>query len=498
MVGSRNLRIAAAEDQLLRLGEEFDLADAAASELDIVAGDRDARVPAMAVNLALDGVDVLDGGVVQALAPDEGLHVLQEQRARVGIAGALTRLDPGRALPILAHALVVKLGGHRRNRDLGCPRIGPQAQIDAKDVAIRGRLGEKLDEALHQVDRGGALFAAAREGKAVLVVEDDKIDVARIIELETAHLAHGQNDEPGALLQRLGRKVGIAGLFRGGCEEKPQRAFHGAIGKARQRAGYGLEIENPGDIGQRDRQRGPPLGDSQPPHRGSEIGFAADRQRFGIERGESGLRSGGQELSEPGAILQHQPRKIGAVARGRADQRSERGKVQRRGERFKLGDGARGARWIEGGCELQRLGKVERHRRELHLRASNEKARGEKPRAFAFGASQVESAARGFLELSGRLEAQALGRLDLDRLAGARIAPHARGALGRDEGAESSNLEPAAALHAFETRCDGIENQFHGALGVRFADLALFRDGLDETCFAHVNPSSVRSGIADL
>ena len=159
---------------MLRLGEEFDLADAAPSELDVVTGDGDARMPAMAVNLALDGVDVLDGGVVQTLAPDEGFHVLQEQRARRGIAGALTRLDPGGALPILAHAFVVQLGGHRRNRDLGCPRIGAQAQIDAKDVAVRGRLGEELDEALHQIDGGDALFAAARERKAVLVVEDDQ------------------------------------------------------------------------------------------------------------------------------------------------------------------------------------------------------------------------------------------------------------------------------------------------------------------------------------
>ena len=37
------LRLAAAGDQLLRLHEELDLADAAAAELDVVAGDRDRR-----------------------------------------------------------------------------------------------------------------------------------------------------------------------------------------------------------------------------------------------------------------------------------------------------------------------------------------------------------------------------------------------------------------------------------------------------------------------
>jgi hypothetical protein len=38
-------RVAAAPDELLGLGEELDLADAAAAELDVVAGDRDRRVP---------------------------------------------------------------------------------------------------------------------------------------------------------------------------------------------------------------------------------------------------------------------------------------------------------------------------------------------------------------------------------------------------------------------------------------------------------------------
>src|SRR5882672_867783 len=143
--------IPATEDQLLRLGEEFDLAYAAPSELDVVTGDGDARMPAMAVDLALDRVDVLDGGVVQVLAPDEGLHVLKEQRTRLRIARALTRLDPSGAFPILAHAFVVQLGRRRRNRDLGGPCVWAQAQIDAKDIAVRGRLREELDEALRQV-----------------------------------------------------------------------------------------------------------------------------------------------------------------------------------------------------------------------------------------------------------------------------------------------------------------------------------------------------------
>ncbi len=61
-----------AQDQLLGLGEELDFADAAAPQLDIVAGDRDLAMAFMGMDLALDGLDVLDGGEVQVAPPDEG------------------------------------------------------------------------------------------------------------------------------------------------------------------------------------------------------------------------------------------------------------------------------------------------------------------------------------------------------------------------------------------------------------------------------------------
>jgi hypothetical protein len=75
-------RIAAAVDQLLGLGEELDLADAAAAELDVVARQGDLGAALVGVDLALDGVDVLDRPKVQVLAPDEGGELAQEGLAR--------------------------------------------------------------------------------------------------------------------------------------------------------------------------------------------------------------------------------------------------------------------------------------------------------------------------------------------------------------------------------------------------------------------------------
>src|ERR1700687_3008237 len=67
-----------AQDELLCLREELDLANASAAELDVVARNRDPRMPGLGMNLALDGMDVLDRGKLQMLAQDESFHILQK------------------------------------------------------------------------------------------------------------------------------------------------------------------------------------------------------------------------------------------------------------------------------------------------------------------------------------------------------------------------------------------------------------------------------------
>ena len=83
----RSSGLPAAGDQLLGLDEELDLADAAAAELDVVAGDRDLAVALDGVDLPLDRVDVGDGGVVEIFAPDVGRELGEEGLARLDVAG---------------------------------------------------------------------------------------------------------------------------------------------------------------------------------------------------------------------------------------------------------------------------------------------------------------------------------------------------------------------------------------------------------------------------
>ena len=71
-----------AQDQLLGLGEEFDLADAAAPQLDVVARDRDFAMADMGMDLPLDRMDVLDGREVEIAPPDEGRDARRETARR--------------------------------------------------------------------------------------------------------------------------------------------------------------------------------------------------------------------------------------------------------------------------------------------------------------------------------------------------------------------------------------------------------------------------------
>ncbi len=137
----------AAGDQLLRLGEELDVADAAPPKLDVVPLHRDGAVALEGVHAALHGMDVGDRREVEIFAPDEGRELAQELLAGLDIAGHDARLDERGALPVLAEALVIGEAGVDRERDLRRARIGPEPQIGAEHVAVGGVL---LQEA-HQV-----------------------------------------------------------------------------------------------------------------------------------------------------------------------------------------------------------------------------------------------------------------------------------------------------------------------------------------------------------
>ena len=138
-------RLAAAADQLQRLHQEFDFADAAGAALDVV-GEflaRDFRV-----DHRLHLAQAVERAVVEVAAVDERTQRRQEAFAGGDVAGDRPRLLPGIALPVAAFALEVLL--HRRERQRHAPGVAerPQAQVDAMAEAVGGDFVEQLRQLL--------------------------------------------------------------------------------------------------------------------------------------------------------------------------------------------------------------------------------------------------------------------------------------------------------------------------------------------------------------
>ncbi len=264
---SRKLRIAPAGDQLLGLREEFDLANAAAAELDVVAFDRDLAVAAIGVDLPLHGVHVGDRGEVEIFAPHEGRQFVEDRLARRDVAGAGARLDHGGALPVLPDALVIGQRRRGRDRDRGRGRIGPQPQIGAEHVAVGGALLQQLHQPLRQPHEQRRRLGILRQGRRRRVVEHDEIDVARVVELERAHLAHRQHDVAAADLRlRLVFWREAAGA-RGLGQHEAGGGIDRGIGQVGERARRPHHRPHAADIGQRDQQRRFRLHAAEQPHR---------------------------------------------------------------------------------------------------------------------------------------------------------------------------------------------------------------------------------------
>src|SRR6185312_2998694 len=105
-----------------------------APELDVMPRHRDLAMALVGMDLALDGMDIRDRGVVEIFAPDIGLQFLQEGLARLFVPRDGPRLDHGGALPVLAAAFVVMQRGGNRYGQRSRARVGPQPQIGAEDI----------------------------------------------------------------------------------------------------------------------------------------------------------------------------------------------------------------------------------------------------------------------------------------------------------------------------------------------------------------------------
>ena len=147
------------------------------------------------------------------------------------------------------------------------------------------------------------------------VIEKDQVDIARIIELATAELAHAEHDEPAVLLQ----PIGICRLDRAGAhrlaQQVPQGGADCSLGETAQRQGLLFQRPAAGKFGDRGEKGRAPPRNSEPPHQRRRIFAKISRLLDACgEAVEDGIGTGLDEAGQEGPFLYRGIRKERAVA----------------------------------------------------------------------------------------------------------------------------------------------------------------------------------------
>ena len=207
-------------DDLEQLHRELDVADAAAAALDL--GELLAATPDVLLESNLRTPNVVDRGLVQILRIDELGDAFDERVAEPFVADRGSRLDHRLAFPGGGFAFVVgERGGQRANeRARAAPR--PEGEVDAERDTLGGRVGEVGD----QVGGLGLGDVAAH----VLAMEQQEVDVARVVQLPAAELAERDDRVAVGARVREARVGHVADLGDDVLERRPVEVAGGDRG----------------------------------------------------------------------------------------------------------------------------------------------------------------------------------------------------------------------------------------------------------------------------
>ncbi|NMD08468.1 MAG: ATP-binding cassette domain-containing protein, partial [Phyllobacteriaceae bacterium] len=187
-------RVSSTGDELLCLDEELDLADAATAEFQVMALYCDLAMALHGMDLADEGLHILDRREVEILAPDIGAQTLEKLFAECDVARNGTGLDEGGAFPVLSEVLVIM--GCRLNGDgyLRGTRVRSQAEVRAEDIAMFVHVLQQGDKLARDADRQRGGVLPIRHRHCLGIKENDQVDVTGIVQLVGAVLAHGEDD----------------------------------------------------------------------------------------------------------------------------------------------------------------------------------------------------------------------------------------------------------------------------------------------------------------
>ena len=221
--------IAAAARELQRLHDEFDFADPARTELDVIG---ELAPLHFALDEGLHLPQALEHAVVEIAAIDErpygrrvNFRVTLGTRDRAG-------LDVRVPLPVAPVARQVILeGGEARHQGTRVPER-PQAQINAQHKALGCRRLQQPHQRLSQAREEFLVGSAARPvGLTMLGKQQHQIDVGGKIQLAAAELPHADDDEG---LNLAGRRARFAVAGHECAAGVSQRRGDRRIGKSRE------------------------------------------------------------------------------------------------------------------------------------------------------------------------------------------------------------------------------------------------------------------------
>ncbi len=239
-------RVAPAMDQLVGLGEEFDLADAAAPLLEIEARPRYARPRILRPDPRTQAPDLVDSSEIQTASPDKGADGIEKRLAACDIARSGACTDKGGAFPSERRAFV--MAGRRLERYCQRADLGGRAQpqVDAEDVSFRCDIGQQSHDIAGIALRRLGRIVTLPAGQRLAIVEQNGIDVGAVVEFARAMLAQRQPDEA--------RRLGIGDPAQDGRLDRPVQR---AVGEGGQFTHDLVEWEGASEIadGQHQRQR---------------------------------------------------------------------------------------------------------------------------------------------------------------------------------------------------------------------------------------------------
>ncbi len=253
------------------LGEEFDLADAAAPALQVEPGAGLARAGVIGADAFGQPADFLDRAEIEAAPPYEGANGGEEALAGGDVARRRPGADECGALPRDGGTFIMCQRGIERDRERAHLRRRTEAQVDAEHVTLGSLRGERLDHAPRDPLRSFARLIAFAAGQQRGIEEQDRIDVGAIVQLARTLLAERERGKAGG----LGLGHAVADRIGNRCVER-------AVGKIAQLAHNPLERKSPREVpdpdGESERQ---PLA----PQCGWDVRRAFSRALRPFERG---------------------------------------------------------------------------------------------------------------------------------------------------------------------------------------------------------------------